>query len=99
VSSSLPGPVSTAPEPTPGRSTPLCELPPSVLAVVESVDCEDATTERMMDLGLVPGTRIRFVRRAPLGDPGVYELRGIQLCLRRSEARRVRVRWLAPARP
>jgi Fe2+ transport system protein FeoA len=32
------------------------------------------------------------VRRAPLGDPTVYEFRGTRLCLRHSEARRVQVR-------
>jgi Fe2+ transport system protein FeoA len=34
---------------------------------------------------------VRCRRRAPLGDPRVYELRGTQLCLRRSEAARVLV--------
>jgi len=33
-----------------------------------------------------------MVRNAPLGDPVIYELRGTQLCLRRSEARLVQVR-------
>jgi len=31
------------------------------------------------------------IRRAPLGDPTVFELHGYQLCLRRSESARVRV--------
>jgi ferrous iron transport protein A len=52
---------------------------------------------RLLDLGFVPGTTVRALRRAPLGDPTLYELRGTQLCLRRSEAERVRVRPLAPA--
>ena len=37
-------------------------------------------------------TRIRVVRRAPLGDPCVYALRGYRLCLRRADARHVLVR-------
>jgi Fe2+ transport system protein FeoA len=32
------------------------------------------------------------LRRAPLGDPVEYELRGYRLCLRRTEAMRIRVR-------
>ncbi len=48
--------------------------------------------QRLLDLGFVPETRIRVVRRAPLGDPVLYDLRGTRLCLRRSEAAIIRVR-------
>ena len=34
---------------------------------------------------------VEVLRRAPLGDPTVFELHGYQLCLRRSESQRVRV--------
>ena len=44
---------------------------------------------------MLPGTRIRVIRRAPMGDPVVYELRGYRLCLRRTEAAHVFVR-IAP---
>jgi len=50
---------------------------------------------RLADLGFLPGTTVRVVRRAPLGDPTVYELRGYQLCLRRSEAARVEIAVVA----
>jgi Fe2+ transport system protein FeoA len=46
---------------------------------------------RLLDLGFTPGSRVRVVRRAPLGDPVEYELRGSRICLRRSEAERIRV--------
>ncbi|TDI20188.1 MAG: ferrous iron transport protein A, partial [Acidobacteria bacterium] len=44
------------------------------------------------DLGFVPGTLVEVRRRAPLGDPVEFELRGTHLCLRRGEAARIRVR-------
>jgi ferrous iron transport protein A len=62
--------------------------------VVEHVEPGSPVSRRLLDLGFVPGTRVRVLRRAPLGDPTVYELRGTQLCLRRSEAVRVLVRPL-----
>jgi len=49
-------------------------------------------TKRASDLGFVAGTRIRCIKRAPLGDPVAYDVRGTHLCLRRSESDRVRVR-------
>ena len=60
-------------------------------AVIVDLDADDAIGRRLADLGLVPKTRVRAVRRAPLGDPTVYELRGYRLCLRRAEAARVRI--------
>ena len=40
-------------------------------------------------LGLIPGTEIRCLRRAPLGDPAAYRFRGTVLALRRADAMRV----------
>lgn len=70
----------------------LSQLPPGRSATVVSVDDSGPVGRRLLDLGLLPGTAIQALRRAPLGDPGVYELRGYRLCLRRSETDRIRVR-------
>lgn len=72
--------------------TGLDDLAPGKVGEVVRVDTSDATGRRLQDLGLLPHTRVRAVRRAPLGDPGLYELRGYRLCLRGVDARRVRVR-------
>lgn len=37
-------------------------------------------------MGLTPGTALRVLRVAPLGDPVVIEVRGYQLSLRKAEA-------------
>ncbi len=42
-------------------------------------------------MGLLPGTRLKLVRTAPLGDPLEVEVRGYRLTLRRSEADQIRV--------
>ena len=73
----------------------LRELPPGTDAVVVSIDAAGAVGRRLLDLGLLPGTSVRVLRRAPLGDPSVYELRGYRLCLRSTETERVIVRQLA----
>ncbi len=61
---------------------------------VEVTGLRERTTavgQRLSDLGLLPGTAVDVVRRAPLGEPTVFELRGYQLCLRRREAALVEV--------
>ena len=45
-----------------------------------------------MEMGLVPGTPVRVIAVAPLGDPLTLELRGGRLSIRKSEAAEVRVR-------
>lgn len=47
---------------------------------------------RLMELGLLPGTRIEVVRVAPLGDPIELLARGCFLSIRKSEARLVDVK-------
>jgi ferrous iron transport protein A len=54
---------------------------------------------RLLELGLVPGTPVTVVRRAPLGDPLEITLRGYALSLRRDEAALIMVRPSSMARP
>ena len=50
---------------------------------------------RLSNLGFVPGRTVTPLRRAPLGDPVVYRVADYELCLRRHEARIVRVETTA----
>jgi ferrous iron transport protein A len=69
----------------------LSELLPGQQAKIVEIDDRGPVGRRLLDLGLLPDTAVRALRRAPLGDPGVYELRGYRLCLRRTESDRVRI--------
>ncbi len=69
----------------------LDELAPGEAGVVVSVDTDAAIARRLMELGLVPGTRVEVVRRAPLGDPIELRLRQVHLSIRRSEAEHIHV--------
>lgn len=82
--------MASTPEPTDSRT--LRDLEPGAHAVVDGVDADPALAQRLLDLGFVPGTPVGVVRRAPLGDPTEYELRGYRVCLRHSEGACIRVR-------
>jgi Fe2+ transport system protein FeoA len=84
----------TAPaKPSHGGQRPLtlAEIPASGRWRVATVTGHDPTASRLRELGFVPGTEIAFGRRAPLGDPTIYALRGAHICLRHSEARRIAI--------
>ncbi len=51
--------------------------------------CKEAA--RLREMGLLPGTRIRLIRWAPLGDPVEIKVRGYNLSLRRHQADQIEV--------
>jgi Fe2+ transport system protein FeoA len=69
----------------------LADLRVGESAVVREVGGERPISLRLMEMGLLPGTRVEIVRVAPLGDPIEIRLRSYALSIRRSEARGVRV--------
>jgi Fe2+ transport system protein FeoA len=72
---------------------PLSQIEIGTTAIIDRVEAPPPIARRLGDLGFIPGTPVTPIRRAPLGDPGVYEIRGVQYCLRRSEAGTIRVRF------
>ena len=70
----------------------LDSLKPGRSAMITAVSGDDALRFRLLDLGLTPGTMITVYSLAPAGDPIVVLVRGYQLSLRRSDARRIGVR-------
>lgn len=67
-------------------------------AVVTEVGGDRPVARRLMEMGLLPGTRVRVARIAPLGDPIELRLRSYSLSIRRAEARGVGVADAAGAR-
>ena len=55
--------------------------------VVRFDDSGTPYARQLLSLGLIPGTRIKVARFAPLGDPIEIQFRGTSLVLRPSEAR------------
>lgn len=53
---------------------------------VRSVNCKGELGRRIRDMGLVPGTDVVVVGRAPLKDPVAIRLRGYTMTLRNDEA-------------
>ena len=51
--------------------------------------------QHLQYMGLVPGTEVEVIRRAPLGDPIELRLRGFSLALRPAEADDLEVQLLS----
>lgn len=64
----------------------LRHLSPGQSAVVAKVTTSGELGRRLRDMGLVPGTPLKVIGRAPLKDPVEIKLRGYNLTLRNNEA-------------
>ncbi|MBR3074198.1 MAG: ferrous iron transport protein B [Bacteroidales bacterium] len=64
--------------------------------VIEKVGGEGATRTHFLDMGLIPGARLKVVAKAPLGDPIQLLISGYALTLRKADAAGIEVRELEP---
>lgn len=69
------------------------------LVTISSIGGERAFRRRLMELGLVPGTRVELKGFAPLGDPMELLVRGCSISIRRNEAEQVHVVALEGTEP
>lgn len=75
----------SAPEELP---LPLSEVPNGACVRLHRIDEEQSELAvRLKSHGFWPGTEIFVIRRAPFGDPIQVRLRGLDIALRREEAR------------
>jgi ferrous iron transport protein A len=66
-------------------------LDPGASARLVSIGGQRAFRCRLMEMGLLPGTPVRLVRRADVGGVLELDVRGSRLTVRRGEARLLRV--------
>ncbi len=69
----------------------LDRLPIGQEAVITEVGGEGALRLRLLDMGLIPKTRVTVRKTAPLGDPIEIRLRGYELTIRKEEAMKIEV--------
>ena len=66
-------------------------LKPGSSCLVKKLTAEDQLGQRLMDMGVYPGLRMKVIRNAPLEDPMELELEGYYLSIRHAEAKFVEV--------
>lgn len=60
-------------------------------AKIYKIEAQGDIKRRILDLGMIEGTKIRAVLRSPLGDPTAYEVRGSMISLRQEDANQIQV--------
>ena len=70
----------------------LRDMKPGESGTVLSVNGELLDKHRLVEMGIIPGTKVKVIRKAPLGDPIEVKTRGFLLSMRLSEAQKVIVK-------
>ncbi len=60
-------------------------------ATVKTINNQSTERRRLLDLGILPGTKIENVMPSPLGDPIAYRIRDSVVALRREQARLIEI--------
>ena len=69
----------------------LDQLKPGQSGVIMTVGGEGPLRCRLLDMGLIPRTRVTLQKVAPMGDPIEIRVRGYELTLRVDDDRKIEV--------
>ena len=70
----------------------LNELKTGSSGIITAVGGDGPLRCRLLDMGLIPHTRVTLQKVAPMGDPIEIMVRGYELTLRVEEAQKIEVR-------
>ena len=60
-------------------------------AVIKTVGGEGSLRNRLLDMGLIPHTKVTLQKVAPMGDPIELHIRGYELTIRKEDAAGIEV--------
>lgn len=68
-------------------------LPIGKTGIITKVGGENQLRLRFLDMGLIPRTKVKMQKVAPMGDPIEILIRGYELTLRIAEAEKIEVKY------
>ena len=69
----------------------LKELSIGSSGVVSKLDVTGPLKQRLLDMGITKGTRVKVIKIAPLGDPIEIEIRNYNLSVRKADAELIQI--------
>ena len=73
------------------RTVPMRQMKVGQKARITSVEAAGEVNQRIRDMGLIPGSTVSVIGRAPLQDPVAVRLSGVTISLRNNEADHIHV--------
>lgn len=70
----------------------LNKLPLNTVGIIDELNCNGNIRRRLLDLGLVKGTKITPVFKSPSGDPTAFEIRKTLIALRKEDSKLINLK-------
>lgn len=64
----------------------LYELPINSIGIIDNLNCNGNVRRRLLDLGIVNGSKITPVFKSPSGDPTAFEIRKTLIAIRKEDS-------------
>lgn len=77
----------------PLHTLPLSALPLGQSATILTIDRAHPLRKRLFELGFIPGSPVKLIRAAPLGDPIELVVGGTHFAMRRADLEQI---WVEP---
>ncbi len=71
----------------------LDKLPTNHVGEVTAINTNETLKRRLLDLGLVKGTKIKKLYKSPLNDPTCYLIRGSVIALRKQDVEKILISY------
>lgn len=69
----------------------LDKLPINIVGKVNDIKCVEGIKRRLLDLGIIKGTKIEPILLSPSGDPRAFSVRGTLIAIRKEDAENIEV--------
>lgn len=75
------------------KVTNLSQLPLNKDGIIQELKCDGNIRRRLLDMGLVKGTKIKPVLVSPSKDPRAFEVRGSIIAIREEDAKYIEIKY------
>lgn len=69
----------------------LNELKINEEAKILEINCKENIKRRLLDLGMIKGTKIKGILKSPTGDPKAFNIRGTLIALREEDLKQIKI--------
>ena len=75
-------------------NTTLClnDITPGQTAVIKQLNINGSMRRRLLDIGLIDGTKVECVGKSVLGDPSAFLIRGAVIAIRSEDCKNILIR-------
>ena len=70
----------------------LNDITPGQTAVIKQLNINGSMRRRLLDIGLIDGTKIECIGKSVLGDPSAFLIRGAVIAIRSEDCKNILIR-------